>query len=304
MSLAGINRPERLDFLAMAFACRSAGGFRLDNPYSDLHGGFGLMLHAAWPLVYQELFGAQADSASVRAYVLRPGPALAGALGPGEAFSFELLLYGPAVRHAAACAEALAQLGINGLTPARHRFAVEAIERLSPTGRSPLWTPADGWRLGNLAPVAAAELLERPFPADRWQLQLLTPLAIKSGNQLLRAAPAPTAFFERLLGRAQLLATQQSGGPLLDGDSKRALLAAAGALQPAGADCRWQELTRYSARQRQRSEFGGLLGSLAFAGSPGPLSGWLHLAPWLHVGSKTSFGFGCCRAIFFESAAN
>lgn len=290
-----LNGPERLDYLALRFHCRTDEGLTLSNPCSDLHGGFGLMLHAHFRSVYYDLLGAQADSGTVRAYVLRPGNALFGELGGGVGFDLDLLLFGAVVRHASPCAEALFRLGANGITQARQRFAIEHIERIGAADAVSVWSPQAGWNVRAMQPLAAAELLRNPLPAGEWRIELGTPLAIKHDNALLRSGLTPAIFFERLLGRAQLLATQQSGGPLLDPLSKQALLALASKLHWKQDETSWHSATRYSARQRQHSEFGGLLGYLLIDGDMGPLGGWLRLAEYLHVGSKTSFGYGRCH---------
>jgi len=293
--LERLNRPERLDFLAMKFGCRAVTDFCLENAYSDLHGGFGLMLHTHFPLVYRDLFGEQQDSGMVRVYVLRPAPSLQGSIMANDMFSFELILFGAATRHASACAEALGQLGINGITRNRYKFGVERIERIAPEDISIIWSTEGGWNVRHLTPTSAVELLNRPFTAELWQLQFVSPAAIKSDNNLLRDGLSPLIFFERLLGRAQLLATQQAGGPLLDNETKQCLIDSAKHIRVVRDDTRWIAQTRYSVRQQQRSEFGGLMGNLLLRGQSELLQGWLNLAPWMHVGSKTSFGLGQCK---------
>ena len=291
-----LHRPERLDFLALSFTCRADSRLSLDNAYSDLHGGFGLLLHRNYPHVYRELYGDQTDSAMVRSYVLRPGRELLRPIDGGCCFSFELILYGASVRHAVACIESISMLAQTGVTKWKQRFSLESVSRVSPQAAQPIWSAGNGWQLTHLQPVSASSLLEQAFDTERWRLHLDSPTAIKAANALLRSGLTPGVLFERLLGRAQLLATQQPGGPLLDPASKGQLLAHGNGLRGGAENLTWNQFSRYSVRQGQRNEFGGLTGWLEILGNPGPLGGWLHLLPWLHVGSKTSFGYGQCMA--------
>ncbi|WP_172202834.1 CRISPR system precrRNA processing endoribonuclease RAMP protein Cas6 [Niveibacterium sp. COAC-50] len=291
-----VTRPERLDFLALRFIARAERGFALANPYSDLHGGFGLMLHAHLRPIYEDLFGEQQGSSEVRGHVLRPADGMLQPVRAGERFAFELILVGPMVRHAAACAEALAMLGRNGVTPARHRYTLEQIDRIAPTGATTLWSPDTGWCIAALAPVAAEELLQvRTQKAEGALLDFVGPVRIKSGNDLLEHCPPPRVLIERLLARAQLLAKQQDGAPLIDGDSKRELLAQAETLSIPRNSLAWETIERVAARDRRRMDLGGLSGVVVLDGPLGELEGWLRLGEWLHIGNKTSFGLGQYR---------
>lgn len=295
-----LHRPERLDFLCLRFTAQAQNGFQLENPFSDLHGGFGLMLHAHAPLVFRELFAEQSDSGMVRGYVLRPGAELMAPVAENGVFSFDLTLYGVAVRHAAACMECLGQLGVNGLTRTRHHYRVEQIVRCSPASLDPVWTPESGWQIGHLAPVSAHEILQTPFAAERWRLQIHTPLILKSKNVVMRYAPQGWQFLDRLFGRAQLLATQQSGDLLLDKAAKQALWEAADQVKLTNDQTDWQPCSRHSAKKPDRNDFGGLTGHFELGGLPEILGGWLNLMPWLHVGSKTGFGLGHCEAVALD----
>lgn len=297
MAFESLNRPERLDFLALRFTCRAHDGFSLENPFSDLHGGFGLMLHAHYRLIYEDLFGDQRDSGMVRTYVLRPLNALQQAVQAGQPFAFELVLIGASARYWMACAEAFERLGTNGVTSARYRFGIECIEQFSPQGILRVWSADQGWQVRNLVAASAAELLAEPFLASEWEFHFLTPIAIKTGNDLLRSTLLPIPFAERLLGRVQLLATQQGGGPLLDAQTKGKLLGQASGIEVLENQTWWQPASRYSRRQRRSSEFGGLVGNIRLRGEVSMLGRWFHLAPWLHVGSKTSFGLGQCAIV-------
>ena len=58
---------------------------------------------------------------------------------------------------------------------------------------------------------------------------------------------------------------------------------------------RWQDWTRYSNRQQQHMNLGGLIGECRFEDIPPELSVFLHLCQWLHIGKETVFGLGAYR---------
>jgi len=57
-------------------------------------------------------------------------------------------------------------------------------------------------------------------------------------------------------------------------------------------DLHWFDWGRYSQRQQQEMQLGGLLGSLHLQGDLAPFAQLLHQGQWLHVGKNTSFGLG------------
>lgn len=54
----------------------------------------------------------------------------------------------------------------------------------------------------------------------------------------------------------------------------------------------WRDWTRYSCRQQQKMELGGVVGSWQLTGELAPFLPFLHLGQWLHVGKEAVFGLG------------
>lgn len=55
-------------------------------------------------------------------------------------------------------------------------------------------------------------------------------------------------------------------------------------------DLRWFDWGRYSQRQQQEMQLGGLLGSVQLQGNLAPFAELLHQGQWLHVGKNASLG--------------
>ena len=62
-----------------------------------------------------------------------------------------------------------------------------------------------------------------------------------------------------------------------------------------GEGLRWFDWGRYSQRQQQEMQLGGLLGSVQLQGDLAPFAPLLHQGQWLHVGKNATMGLGGYR---------
>ncbi|MCI0418045.1 MAG: CRISPR system precrRNA processing endoribonuclease RAMP protein Cas6, partial [Acidobacteria bacterium] len=83
--------------------------------------------------------------------------------------------------------------------------------------------------------------------------------------------------------------------PLLEHQAKHVLLEEAKQITVRSHDLVWDDWARYSGRQKEWMQFGGLMGSVTYEGVLGAFMPLLALGEWLHVGGKTSFGLGRYR---------
>ena len=60
-------------------------------------------------------------------------------------------------------------------------------------------------------------------------------------------------------------------------------------------DLRWFDWGRYSQRQQQEMQLGGLLGNVQLQGDLAPFVELLYLGQWLHVGKNATMGLGGYR---------
>jgi hypothetical protein len=223
-----------------------------------------------------------------------------------ETFPVTFLLIGQGITHLDSVVGALM---IDGgvLTLGRERlpFQVLTVETLQGDG-GPVPYFHNNTREGEptvltLATLSRPPVLQEP---DHLEVELLTPLALKSGNILVRK---PREFSFALLLRAVLrrlydLATFACGyrGAKPDFAS---LLTLAEAIEQIGAELRWVDFRRFSSRQQNLMDFGGLVGRIGFRGEFAPFLPYLLLGAELHIGRHTSFGFGRFRCSFIEESA-
>lgn len=203
-------------------------------------------------------------------------------------------------------------------------FAIERMGRIG-LGRGQVQatvTEVCGWREGRsfrlYAPeegtLAAAEtctqtlaLPVRPpskpgstAPPERLTIEFLTPLRVKSEEQLATSLDFPL-LIRALLRRLAHLSYFHCGG-----DSSRVAfrdwIALAETVRTVASTLTWYEWTRYSSRQGTTMQLGGLLGHISFEGPLAPFRPFLRAGEVTHVGKATSFGLGQYRLLDDEAS--
>jgi hypothetical protein len=260
-------------------------------PYkgSAFHGGFGHALKKISSFYFREIFEPGKDGAWPKPFVLLPPLDTDTIYQPGRKFTCELTLFGNAANHFSICHAALEFLGREmGFGNNRGKFSIRGVETARPPTRA---KPPD---LVNAVisgrEIAAARLTD--FTGTRITLHLPTRLRLKADGRLLRQAPPFNIFFARLLGRLNTLATTYGTGKLTTREQRDSLLNQAKHIKIADNQTAWQDLPRYSGRQKSWMKFGGLLGSITYEGDLQPFLPYLALGEWTHTGGKTSFGLG------------
>jgi hypothetical protein len=256
---------------------------------------------------------------SPRPYVFEPLGA-ASAVAAGGLLEFDLLLIGQAVDLQAYVLLAVERMAERGLGRDRHRFKLEGVRYLDPSGRwreayapggvgartgaASLLPPgaagvgagvgvgAEGRAEGAAAGVAAA--VEAPVAAEsapgRATLRFVTPTRIKVHDHLVPAIGVRPLVFA-MLRRTLELAHFHVPGAAIDW-TFRALLDHASSVEVCGSRLRWYDWERYSSRQKTKMSLGGFVGTLEIAGDLGPLWALLRTAEILHVGKGATFGLG------------
>ena len=257
------------------------------NKGATLYGGFGHALRKIAPYYYQLLFEPGNDGAQPRPFVLLPPLDLETLYPPGHEFFCELTLFGKAIRMFPVCHAALDYLGREmGLGRTQGRFTIQGIETAFPTPQRPGSCPPAS-EVSALAIAAACS-----GSADRVTLHLATRLRLKNNGRLIRQAPPFRVFFARLLGRLNTLATFYGTGRITEPRLRDRLLRDARSIRLVRDHTGWQDLPRFSGRQKQWMKFGGLQGSITYSGNLEPFLPFLALGEWTHTGGKTTFGLG------------
>ncbi len=259
-------------------------------PHTD---GKPCALHASCP--YCQLFAApplpahslQKFSHMPQPYVIEPPTGGAQQLQAGQSFGFGLVLIGKAL----------------GLLPT----VLQAWQRALRTGLGPQHTPCTlvdiydengTQRLSNKREqLSNLSTTLPPAPALGTQatLHFCTPLRLQVQGKPVRAGQLTARdLLIALARRHQLLCDVHLGAAAPQYDFKT-LVEQVQAIALQAQDLHWFDWGRYSQRQKQEMQLGGLLGAVTLHGDLAPFAELLHFGQWLHVGKNASFGLGGYR---------
>ena len=259
-------------------------------PHTD---GKPCALHASCP--YCQLFAApplpahslQKFSHMPQPYVIEPPTGGAQQLQAGQSFGFGLVLIGKAL----------------GLLPT----VLQAWQRALRTGLGPQHTPCTlvdiydengTQRLSNKREqLSNLSTTLPPAPALGTQatLHFCTPLRLQVQGKPVRAGQLTARdLLVALARRSQLLCDVHLGAAAPQYDFKT-LVEQVQAVALQAQDLHWFDWGRYSQRQKQEMQLGGLLGAVTLHGDLAPFAELLHFGQWLHVGKNASFGLGGYR---------
>ena len=237
-----------------------------------------------------------------RPYVLEPpdqdldGAALTYA--PGQHFDFRLVLVGRAIDYLPYFVFTFSELGRVGFGKDRGLFELSAIHAEGLAADQCIYQASEGVlhsgaeRLTEPALVARAER----FAGDRHLTVLfLTPARIRSDG-VVQAEVTFQDLVRALLRRLSSLCYFHCGTDL-DVDY-RGLIEQAGQAV-AESRLRWHDQARFSGRQKQRIDMGGVLGEVTFEVPQAefwqPFQPLLAAGEWVHVGKGTVMGLGKYR---------
>lgn len=216
---------------------------------------------------------------------------LDGALIPaGGHFHFDLHIFetrDPGIPH---FIQAFAYLAQAGFGPRRSRARLDRVDELN-HARQParqLYDAETGIQNEPGAPLEFS-LMPPEQPVHRLQVRFLSPTELKADRKLARR-PEFWILFNRARDRISTLRTLYQEGPLpidFRGSGQRA-----GQVRMVRCEIFWREVTRRSARTRQRHPLGGFVGEASYEGEITEFYPFLYVAQWTGVGRHTVWGNG------------
>ncbi|WP_298236510.1 CRISPR system precrRNA processing endoribonuclease RAMP protein Cas6 [uncultured Azohydromonas sp.] len=225
-------------------------------------------------------------------YIIEPPRIGCTHVPAGQALSFHMVLIGAgALRQLPLVVQAWKRALRQGLGQARVRGALRSVSHVDADRTH---TPAFDLAQAQVLPHAAVHALplELPRPLERLQLLIDTPLRLQNNGRPLRPQElSPRTLISQLLRRVNLLLDLHMDIRPAPFDGA-ALVAAAATLQDDRSQLHWKDWARYSARQGQEMNLGGVLGRWTLYGELAPLLPWLTLGQWLHLGKNATMGLG------------
>lgn len=231
------------------------------------------------------------NSAPPHPFVIQAPPGTQTSYAPGDELECGLLLFGEVNRllpYFIYTFEEMGRIGIGrrgtGNAPGTFRL-LEVASR----GRT-LYAAEDGRLLPEEVTeeltLSAGSTLDAP---QSLRVKLETPLRFKQEGRLSDGLSFETLVRLALRRASSLMQAFGEGEPDLD---YRGLVARAGAVSASPCAIRWTDWERYSNRQKQRMQLGGLTGSVVYRGALSEFRPLLEFAAKTHIGKQTSFGLG------------
>jgi hypothetical protein len=216
-------------------------------------------------------------------FVIEPPEETREVYEPGEKLKVGLVLIGKALDYLAYFIYAFEEMGQRGLGQGRGKATLKQVW----AGQRLIYNAGEG-RLDAQYPVCEGPPAF-PAPEDRLCLRLQTPTRLKEGGRFTDRLDFPL-LVRSLLRRSSDLVRFHCGAEL--GLDYRAWIERAAQVQTVESRLRWQDWERYSHRQGQKMQMGGVVGEVRYAGELGPFLPLLWLGADVHVGKGTGFGLG------------
>ena len=209
----------------------------------------------------------------------------------GDAFDFEIILFGDADTYLPHLIYAINEMGRSGIGkktgPKRSSFQ---LERVTASGET-VYSSRDGLIRKD---VSARELhpdggMAHEMAAPSVDLELITPLRLKYQNQLEATLPFHILVRAMLRRISSLCQCYGRGDPELD---YKGLVSRAQKVEISQSTLQWFDWKRYSSRQEQAMFMGGIVGSVSYMGDLDEYMPLIRFCEQVHVGKQTTFGLG------------
>lgn len=215
---------------------------------------------------------------------LPPLPGQTSLIQAGDTLRFGMRVFGPAIEMATYFILAWQEAAQQGLGSKRVPFELIQVED---NRGQVLYQPGQTMKPVSKQVVLPHQTLTRHGPIN---LYLETPLRLKAGGQILKRDLPFDRLISTLLRRLSAILYFHAGQQLeLD---YAGLVAAARPIQTLGHRLYWQDTPRWSNRQQQKMNMGGLLGQIQYAPESSAFVPLLQAGACLLLGKGTSFGLG------------
>ncbi len=215
-------------------------------------------------------------------------------IGAGEAFYFQITIFGRAIKHLPYIVLAFDRMGRFGIGRGRGRFKIECIKAINADGsRSEIIFKDENYSPPSLIMnLVDAEKHNCFMPDDSIEIELLTPLRLIRQGRLCKRADFSTFVRNlclRLLNLQRFHGWNEADMPVAE------MVAAAEKIRIVEDQTRWFDWQRFSNRQGRWMTLGGLVGRISFRGDLHPFLPLLVMGSWINLGKGTSFGLGRYR---------
>lgn len=208
----------------------------------------------------------------------------------GDILRFKLILLGDSIQAAEDVIQVLIHVNKFVLGASRKLFRLTSI--LHGERFMPIWQ--DGVFEYDARIFERLEVMEQ-LNYSRCSIQMVTPLRIRRGGELLLNVDFPT-IIRNITKRVSML-TERYGG-YVDNEHIQIVLEQASNIVVRSSDLYIANINRYSTRRDGTMDMSGLLGAMTCEGELALFAPWLLAARKLHIGRNTTFGYGQLEVVF------
>ncbi len=225
-------------------------------------------------------------------YVLSPQDDGSSHFQSGDKLTFELLLFGDkAVELLPYIVYALMQMGKSGIGKGNKtgagRFALTTVYH----DGNEIYHNSQG-ELNHTIDVMTVRIEQDFSSCSTLSVDFLSPLRMKNNQRFVKKPDFQTLIRGALRRVSSLEDSYGDGYPDLD---YKGLIDRAAEIHSDLTQTRWQETVRYSNRQKQKMNFGGVAGQAVYTGDLGEFMPILRYCEATHMGKQTAFGLGKIR---------
>lgn len=213
---------------------------------------------------------------------------------PGDAFNFKLLIFGDinnSLPYLIYAFDHMGELGVGRkINGTRGRFTLKAVRHRGTEIYSHKYKTLN--MTARTEKLGIPELKSTTNTISRLNLILETPLRFKQNNRL--SDQLPFHMLVRLMLRriSSLFLCCGNSEPALDYPG---LVNRSKSVKTIKSNLKWSDWKRYSNRQEQKMNMGGLTGSLTYKGNMEEFMPLLEFCEKVHIGKQTTFGLGKIR---------
>ena len=221
--------------------------------------------------------------------VLEPPLPVPSSTRQGDKFSFSIILIGKANDFLPHLVYSIIQMGKDGIgAKTGHGYGSFTVDTIS-SDKTVLFDK-NGYDLKRPVSLHTLELSNSTiYPCKRLEVEFQTPFRVKYKGRFIDSIPFHILIRAALRRISSLEAAYGTGEPKLDYSN---LVAGAKKIEVIDEQIHWQELPRFSSRQKCKMTLGGPVGRVIYEGNIGPYLQFLSYCQPVHLGKQTFFGLG------------
>jgi hypothetical protein len=230
-----------------------------------------------------------------RPFIIAPADDRREVIQAGQRLNFGLTLIGQGIHHLPYFLVVFKEMGATGLGKNRGKYQLLTVDGASPYGGrryTPIYqAPAETIQADDVS-IDGAVINQHAgsLGATEITLEFVTPTRIKHQDRWVWEGPPFAVLVRSLLGRVSSLSYFHCGAEWKT--DYRGVVDQAAEVSITRSETHWEDWSRFSTRQKQRIEMGGLVGQVTYSGNLTPYLPLLAAGELVHVGKGTVFGNG------------